>query len=78
MQYVCDRQGYLLVLEGDALVELSGSNGDGQSTSSRLTRHDAAEVFGSATLTLSSSQDKPCHALIVEMAHTGPGRKDLP
>jgi redox-sensitive bicupin YhaK (pirin superfamily) len=66
------RQGYLLCMEGTAVV----SGGHGSET---LERHDAAEVFGSNSVTVTPHPDSnaPIHMLLVEMDYTGRGRGDL-
>lgn len=76
------RQAYFLMIEGDGHLTLS--NQDKQEESS-LNQHDGAEIFGPCTLTLtpsstcssSSSSTTSVHALLIEMAETGPGRHDL-
>jgi quercetin 2,3-dioxygenase len=64
------RQGYLLLIEGSAEVSVSGQ-------ASQLDRHDSAEVFGPSTITVSSQDQIAAHILLVEMAYTGKGRRDL-
>jgi len=64
------RQGYLLCMEGTAVV--TGNHG-----SEILERHDAAEVFGSNTFQVTSQDTSPIHMLFIEMKFTGNGRSDL-
>lgn len=77
------RQAYLLCMEGGVSLQ-----GDG--TSEQLDRHDAAEIFGPHTFTMTAlsartveddceTKDATCgaHVLLVEMEHTGAGRTDL-
>ena len=66
------RQGYLLCVEGTA--DISGSD----QLSHQLEQHDAAEVFGTYTFTVTPSEGvTSVHMLLVEMQFTGPGRSDL-
>jgi len=78
MTLAAGRQGYLLCMEGGASIRMTGGEDTAQSFEERLDRHDAAELFGPATLAVkpTSGQDK-VHVLLVEMAYTGPGRTDL-
>ncbi len=64
------RQGYLLCMEGSA--QLEGAHG-----SESLDRHDAAEVFGSNSFTVTPLNGQSAHLLLVEMEFTGIGRSDL-
>ncbi len=65
------RQAYVLCVEGTA--RFTGLHGEEQ-----LQQHDAAELFGPNTLTVSSDNaTTPAHVLLVEMAYTGVGRTDL-
>jgi redox-sensitive bicupin YhaK (pirin superfamily) len=65
------RQAYVLCVEGTARFE--GAHGE-----EVLEQHDAAEVFGPNTLSVSSTDATvPAHVLLVEMAYTGVGRTDL-
>jgi quercetin 2,3-dioxygenase len=71
------RQAYFLLVEGHGLVTTTNQN---LKEESELDQHDGAEIFGPCTLTLtpsSSSSSASVHALVVEMAETGPGREDL-
>lgn len=72
------RQGYLLCVEGG--VRLDSVEGGGKEVA--LERHDAAELQGPVVLKLTGVGEGPGgpiygHVLLVEMAHTGPGRTDL-
>lgn len=56
------------------------SLGEGEGDSATLEKHDAAELFGPGLVTITSPEGEQAptvHALIVEMAFTGPGRSDL-
>lgn len=64
------RQAYLLCIEGSAVI--TGAHG-----TETLDRHDAAEVFGENTFSVTPAADAPAHMLLVEMAYTGPGRTDI-
>lgn len=77
MTLAAGRQGYLLCMEGGAAVRMTGQETE-QSFEETLDRHDAAEIFGPATLAVrpSPGQEK-IHMLLVEMDYTGPGRTDL-
>lgn len=71
-----DRQGYLILLEGEGVVS------DGGDLTQTLDRHDAAEVFGPMSLSVAAPNANgetvpPTHVLLVEMAFTGPGRSDI-
>jgi quercetin 2,3-dioxygenase len=75
------RQAYLLLVEGHALATLTSTKHD-RREESELDQHDGAEIFGPCTLTLTPSSSSgssalSVHALVVEMAETGPGREDL-
>jgi len=63
------RQAYLLCVEGSATF--TGAHGE-----ENLDRHDAAEIFGPNTFTVTPG-DVAAHLLMVEMAYTGVGRTDL-
>lgn len=78
------RQAYLLCIEGSGLIQGAHENDE------ILDRHDAAEVFGPNTFTITptdapvSSTETPtlpgagvAHFLLVEMKQTGIGRTDL-
>jgi redox-sensitive bicupin YhaK (pirin superfamily) len=66
-----DRQGYLLCIEGDNNII------KGKDNQINLSRHDAAEVIGPQTLSITTSNNKS-HFLLVEMKYElGSGRKDL-
>eukprot|EP01034_Spumella_vulgaris_P032268 gene32268-39845_t len=68
------RQAYLLCVEGSEVRIVSESRGVDQT----LSKHDAAEVFGPLTFTVSTSDEKvPAHMLMVEMKFSGVGRTDL-
>eukprot|EP01034_Spumella_vulgaris_P026675 gene26675-33292_t len=68
------RQAYLLCVEGTDVHVVSESGVD-----ETLTRHDAAEVFGPLTFTVSTADANiDAHLLMVEMKFTGIGRTDLP
>jgi redox-sensitive bicupin YhaK (pirin superfamily) len=65
------RQGYLLCVEGEALVK-------GATTSIQIARHDAAEITGPNELSLSSQTNEKAHFLLVEMKYEkGSGRSDI-
>lgn len=76
------RQAYFLMIEGEGQLTLTNKDKQEQTT---LYQHDGAEIFGPCTITLSpsttcsSSTSSPSsiHALLIEMAETGPGRTDL-
>jgi hypothetical protein len=77
------RQAYFLLVEGDGHLTLVNKD---QQEESELNQHDAAELFGPCTLTLtpstcssssSSSSAPSVHALLIEMTETGPGRRDI-
>jgi hypothetical protein len=57
-------------MEGSAQIE-------GQHGTESLDRHDAAEVFGENTLTVTPLNGQVAHVLLVEMAFSGIGRSDL-
>ena len=67
-----DRQGYLLCIEGSITVSKDGKSIE------ELVQHDAAEVYGASTYTITSTSEKTLsHLLLVEMKYTGAGRTDL-
>jgi redox-sensitive bicupin YhaK (pirin superfamily) len=66
-----DRQGYLLCIEGDNNII------QGKDNQIYLSRHDAAEIIGPQTLSITTS-NKKSHFLLVEMKYElDSGRKDL-
>lgn len=69
------RQAYLLCIEGSADITFTEVNNQQQSV--QLDQHDAAEVFGSTTLTVTPKDTDKTHLLLLEMAFTGVGRTDL-
>jgi hypothetical protein len=73
------RQAYFLLIEGDGHISLTNED---RQEESELNQHDGAEIFGPCTVTLTpsscaSSSATSVHALLIEMAETGPGRRDL-
>jgi len=64
------RQVYTLCMEGAIII--SGAHG-----AETLERHEAAEVFGPNCLTFSPQNEMNAHILLIEMAFSGIGRRDL-
>lgn len=69
------RQAYLLCIEGSASIQYNEVNNEQRSV--QLDQHDAAEVFGATTLTITPKDSDKTHLLLLEMAFTGVGRTDL-
>lgn len=61
------RQAYLLCVDGAASLAVGGSK------TKRVERHDAAEVYGPATLRVEPSGGSGVHLLMFEMAASGKG-----
>ena len=70
------RQAYLLCIEGSASIQFTEV--DNQKKNVHLDQHDAAEVFGATTLSITPKEgSEKTHMLLLEMAYTGVGRTDL-
>ena len=64
------RQAYVLCIDGD--VDALNQGG----VSASMNKHDAAELFGPNTFTVTSTSESS-HLLMVEMNFSGVGRTDL-
>jgi quercetin 2,3-dioxygenase len=69
------RQAYMLCVEGSGDFVTTDSSGSGSSTS--LSQHDAAELYGPLSFTATPSGSENLHVLVLEMEYTGTGRTDL-
>lgn len=69
------RQAYLLCIEGSASIQYTEVNNEQKTV--QLDQHDAAEVFGATTLSVTPVNSEKTHLLLLEMAFSGVGRTDL-
>jgi quercetin 2,3-dioxygenase len=67
------RQAYLLCVEGSGDFVTT----DSSSSSTSLSQHDAAELYGPLSFTAAPSGSENLHVLVLEMEYTGTGRTDL-
>lgn len=75
------RQAYLLCLEGSVTLQGSGLGKNDLALQEQLDRHDAAEIYGPLSFTLTAETlvdtKEGAHMLLVDMPYTGQGRRDL-
>ncbi len=62
----------MLCIEGSAHINLTSARSD--KADETLKRHDAMELAGPLSLTISSNDTGPIHFLVVEMKYDGTGR----